>query len=261
MHMPELPDLQAFSHTLSRKLAGKKVDKIRAVYRKKLKTPEDDLRRALEGATLTSVYREGKELRLAFDNGNVLGLHLMLKGELHLVEGGHNRKYPIIEITFSDGTGLVMTDWQGQAVPKLNPGDAGAPDALSKEITPKFLKETLARSRATVKKLLTDQKVIRGIGNTYADEILWHARISPFSISNKIPEPAIRTLAKSIRTVLANAEKAILRKQPEIITGEVRDFLPIHNRDRTQSPGGAKILVDQTGGRKTYYTAEQKLYT
>src|SRR3990170_4457845 len=109
--MPELPDLQAFTRTLSKNLPGKKVEKLHAIYKKKLKTPEKDLRQALEGATLTSVYREGKELHFAFDNGNVLALHLMLKGKLHLFDTKNEEKYTIIELLFDDGTGLAMTDF------------------------------------------------------------------------------------------------------------------------------------------------------
>jgi len=258
--MPELPDLQAFSRNLTKKLSGKKVEKLRALYKKKLKTSEKDLQEGVEGAQLTSVYRDGKELHFAFDNGNVLALHLMLKGELHLFDGTHNKKYPIIELLFSDGTGLAMTDWQGQANPTLNPPPRKAPDALSKTVDYKFLKDMLGASKAAVKKLLMDQQVIRGIGNAFADEILWHAHISPFSISNKIPDTAIKYLAKSIRSVLTRAEKTILKTSPDIISGEVRDFLLIHNAKKTHSPDGAKIRVDTTSGRKTYYTNEQKLY-
>jgi len=258
--MPEFPDLQAFSRKLTRKLAGKKVEKLNAVYKKKLRTAELDLKRAIEGATLASIYRDGKELHFAFNNGNVLALHLMLKGELHLYQGAHDRKYPIIELLFSDGTGLAMTDWQGQANATLNPALREAPDALAKSVNYQFLKQTLAASKAAVKKLLIDQHVIRGIGNTYADEILWAARIAPFSISNKIPDPAIKMLARSIRSVLAKAEKTILKTHPEIISGEVRDFLHIHNPEKEKSPGGAEIRVETSGGRKTYYTDEQKAY-
>lgn len=258
--MPELPDLQVFSRNLTRKLAGKKVAKLQAVYKKKLKTAEKDLKRAVEGATLSSVYRDGKELHFAFDNGNVLALHLMLKGELHLFQGAHERKYPIIELLFSDGIGLAMTDWQGQANAALNPEPREAPDALAKSVNFQFLKKTLSASKAAVKKLLTDQRVIRGIGNTYADEILWDARISPFSISNKIPDAAIEMLARSLRSVLGKAEKTIMKTHHEIISGEIRDFLPIHNPDKEKSPGGAIIRVSTSGGRKTYYTDEQKVY-
>ena len=258
--MPELPDLQAFSQNLSKNLVGKKIEKLSALYKKKLKTPEKDLKRSLEGATLTSVYREGKELHFAFDNDNILALHMMLKGQLHFFHQKNEMKFTIIELLFNDGTGLAMTDFQGQATPTLNPEPKEAPDALSKEVNFKFLKEKINRSRAEIKKLLMDQKIVRGIGNAYADEILWHARISPFSISNSIPDPAIKTLAKSMKSVLQKAEKIILKRQPDIIGGEIRDFLGVHNSKKAQSPTGATIRIETKGSRKTYYTDEQKLF-
>lgn len=258
--MPELPDLQAFSRNLSKKLVGKKLEKIRAVQTKKLKSPEKAFQQMLEGATLTSVHRDGKELHLTFDNGSVLGLHMMLKGQLKYFQHSNENKFTIMELLFEDGTGLALTDFQKQANPTLNPEPRTAPDALSKEAGFKYLREKLQNSGAAIKKLLTDQDVIRGIGNAYADEILWHAGISPFSQSSKIPDEAVRKLARSIKTVFAKAEKQILKIDPELIGGEIRDFLAIHNPEKTHSPTGGKILIDETGGRKTYYTKEQQLY-
>ena len=258
--MPELPDLQAFSRNLDKRLTGKKVEKIHAITTKKLNTPEKELQRALGGSTLTSVSREGKELHFTFDNGNVLALHLMLKGQLHFFEEINEQRFTILEIVFSGGTGLAMTDFQRQATPTLNPEARDAPDALSDDAGFEFLKERLNRSKTTIKKLLTDQKFIRGIGNAYADEILWHARISPFSTCNKIPDAAIRKLSKSIRTVFNTAEETILKANPDIIGGEIRDFMAIHNPEKTQSPTKATIHVQSTGGRKTYFTDEQTLY-
>jgi formamidopyrimidine-DNA glycosylase len=258
--MPELPDLQVFSRNLSRTIAGKRLEKIHAIYKKKMKTSETEFQQAIGGSLLKSVYRDGKELHFAFENGNVLGLHMMLKGELRYFQNKNEHKYTIVELWFEGATGLAMTDFQGQAIAILNPGPRDAPDILSANAGYKFLKEKLNGSRQAVKKLLMDQKVVRGIGNAYADEILWHARISPFATSNTIPDAAIRKLTSSIKTVFARAEKAILKADPEIIGGEIRDFLAIHNPKKTISPTGAKIIVDQSGGRKTYYTREQKTF-
>lgn len=82
--MPELPDLQAFSRNLSKRLIGKRIEKIHAINKKKLNTSEKELQRALIGARLSSVRQEGKELHFVFDNGNILAVHLMLKGALRL---------------------------------------------------------------------------------------------------------------------------------------------------------------------------------
>lgn len=258
--MPELPDLQAFSRNLSKRLIGKRIEKIHAINKKKLNTSEKELQRALIGARLSAVRREGKELHFIFDNGNILGVHLMLKGELRLFESKNEHPFTILELIFADSTGLAVTDYQAQARPTLNPEPREAPDALSEKADYAFLKEKLNHSRTTIKKLLMDQNIIRGIGNAYADEILWHARISPFSICNKIPDQAIRKLHKSIKTIFARAEKSILKSNSDIIGGEIRDFLAIHNPEKTHSPTKAIIRNDQSGGRKTYYTDEQVCY-
>jgi len=257
--MPELPDLQVFSKNLTKQLVGKKLQKVTVVNKKKLKTPEAKLKKAIEKQQLKKIERVGKELHFSFANGNVLGLHLMLKGKLYLFEKKNEQKYTIIELLFDDDTGLAMTDFQGQATPTLNPEERDAPDALSKEVNYSFLKEQL-KTKAIIKNVLLDQHVLRGIGNAYADEILWKAGISPFSISNKIPDAKIKLLAKTIRTVLQNAEKQILKTHPDIIAGEVRDFLDIHNSKKKVSPTGGAILHATAGSRKTYYTEEQELF-
>jgi formamidopyrimidine-DNA glycosylase len=107
---------------------------------------------------------------------------------------------------------------------------------------------------------LLDQNAIRGIGNAYADEILWDAGISPFSISNKIPDTKLKALAKSIKSVLQDAEKQISKSNPDIIGGEIRDFLKIHNSKKKESPTGAPIKFAMVSSRKTYYTDEQELF-
>jgi formamidopyrimidine-DNA glycosylase len=257
--MPELPDLQVFSKNLTRHFAGKKLERIKVVNGAKLKDSQAALKKALEGTKLHSVYRSGKELRFEFDKDMILGLHLMLNGELKLFEEKNDHKNTIVELLFSNDKGFAVTDWQGLANVKLNPTDKEGVDALSKELDHKYLEEAL-QTKAIIKNVLMDQDVIRGIGNAYADEILWEAGISPFSKSNKIPAAKIKDLAKAIRSVLQNAEKQILKKKPDLISGEVRDFLVIHNAKKKESPTGGSILTKMAGGRKTYYTEEQQLF-
>jgi formamidopyrimidine-DNA glycosylase len=256
--MPELPDLHVFSQNLLKKLRGKKLEKLVLVNKSKLKSPAAKVKKAVEGQVVKKIYREGKEIHFLFANGQILGLHMMLRGMLHFFEGKNENKYNIAEMYFNNGMGLALTDYQRNANLTLNPMVKESPDALSKKVNPKLLKEILSR-KAAVKNVLLDQDVIRGIGNAYADEILWSARISPFSISEKIPAPTVAKLAKEIKSVLNSAIRQIAKKEPGIIGGEVRDFLKIHNSKREESPSGAKIKV-RPGSRKTYYTDEQKLY-
>lgn len=258
--MPELPDLQVFSRNLTKAFVGKTLKLISVRNAKKLNVAVAKLKSGLENQKLTAINRLGKELYFEFNNGNILSLHLMLRGKLYKFEETNAVKYTIIELLFTDNSGLAMADFQGQATPTFNPEPREAPDALSKEVDLSFLKAQLGKSKAVVKNLLLDQHIIRGIGNAYADEILWDAGISPFSISNKIPGEKIKVLLKSIKNVLQKAEKSILKTHPDIISGEIRDFMLIHNAKKEKSPTGAAIQIENASSRKTYYTKEQTLY-
>jgi formamidopyrimidine-DNA glycosylase len=259
LFMPELPDLQIFSRNLNKQLAGKTLEKINVLPGARLNVAKAALKKSLESQKLVKVYREGKELRFVFQNGNILGLHLMLRGKLYWFEAGNQHNSTLLELVFKDG-GLALTDYQRKAAITLNPPASAAPDALSKEVTSQFWKERL-QSRAAIKNLLLDQHVIRGIGNAYADEILWDAGISPFSISNKLPPAKIKALASSVKKVLKKAEQQISKADPDIIGGEIRDFLLIHNAKKKSSPTGGAIKQKTAGARKTYYTDEQELFT
>lgn len=258
--MPELPDLNVFAKNLDKQLAGKKVEAINVKNKSKLKVPVSELKKEIEGTKLKKIYREGKELHYEFSNGNILGMHLMLHGNLYLLGEKNDKKNTIVEMHFEKDKVLVLTDYQGAANITLDPEVKDAPDALSDEVNYDFLKEKLSKKKTTIKAFLLDQKNIRGIGNAYADEILWESKIHPESKCNKIPDDRIKALAKDIKSVLMDAEKQILKINPGIISGEERSFLKIHNSKKKESPNGKKIHNKMVNSRITYYTDEQELY-
>src|SRR5438045_6247301 len=94
--MPELPDLEAFSGNLTKKFAGETLAKIKIVNKSNLKTSGKDFK-TLEGQELKKIYREGKELRFQFKE-NILGLHLMLNGNLYLFDKSNTHTHTIIEL-------------------------------------------------------------------------------------------------------------------------------------------------------------------
>lgn len=257
--MPELPDLQVFSRNLKKLISGKTIRKIELAKAKNSNATANELK-VLDDQAVKKIYREGKELFLEFAQGDVLSFHMMLHGKLVYSEKVEQQKNTITELHFKDGSSLVLTDFQGLANIKLNPEKKLGMDALSKELDFNFLKSQIEKKRTNIKAVLMDQKIISGIGNAYADEILWDAGIAPGSVAKKIPDEKIKDLAKSIRKVLEEAEENISKAKPDIIAGEVRDFLKIHNSHLQKSPGGADIKVEVKGGRKTYYTEEQELY-
>jgi formamidopyrimidine-DNA glycosylase len=258
--MPEIPDIEVFCASLKKTYAGKKLTGFKVVNEKKLKDDPRVLTQTLEGKTLKDVYRSGKELRFLFSENTLLGMHLMLTGDIIPFEGNNERKSTIVEFHFGDGKALALTDRMKNAFVKLAPEDKGGIDALDKGLNFSYLKKALQR-KAVIKNVLLDQDVIRGIGNAYSDEILWESRISPFSVANAVPDEAIRELAKNIKGVLRKAIKQISKHHPDLIHGEVRDFLNIHSKTKKESPTGFPIQIKEKGIAKTYFTEEQVLYT
>jgi formamidopyrimidine-DNA glycosylase len=260
--MPELPDLQVFKTNLEELFAGKKLDKISVTAAGKINVPAKNLQKALTGKKLLNISRNGKELFFYFEDNQILSFHLMLHGAFyHFKNDTETIKHKIMALEFDNGEGVALTDWQKSAHASLNPEMPGIPDALSREFTIKYLREGIEkRNKKEIKELLTDQKFIRGIGNAYADEILWEAKISPLSIGSKIPAEDLKRLHRSIKKCLADAEKKIRKEYPGIISGEKRDFMKVHNSHLDESPTGYKIKHVKSGGRSTYYTDEQTLY-
>ena len=256
--MPELPDIEVFCRNFKKIYGGKKLVKIKLVNNKNIKDSQKELSKALDGQTLKDVFRSGKEMRFLFSNKKILGLHLMLTGDLIPFEGKNERKSTKVEFYFENGN-LVLADRFKNALVKLDPEDKEGLDALDQKLNYSYLKKAFNR-KAAVKNILLDQNIIRGIGNGYSDEILWQTRISPFSKANAIPDEKIKELAKNIKKVLKSATKKIYENHPGLIHGEIRDFMDIHTKKKDKSPTGAKIKIAERGMLKTYYTDEQVLY-
>lgn len=256
--MPEIPDLNIFNKNLSKRLIGKVLIEINILVPRKLKVPESALKEAFEGQKLAAISREGKELHFAFENGRVLGLHLMLHGTMFWYDDKNENKFTIAELLFSDGTGLAITDWQKAVILTLDPKPTKVPDALS--IPDDYLIAALKVTSHPIKTVLTEGKVVRGIGNAYVDEILYSAKISPFSKANKIPENKVDTIIKAIKNVLTDAESHISKVFPDTITEKERDFLQVHRPRHQLTPSGETILKAEINSRKTYYTEGQELF-
>jgi formamidopyrimidine-DNA glycosylase len=257
--MPELPDLAIFSDNLSSKLKGKRVQSVDYHKEKRLNVTPDALRNALVNTSLEAVRRSGKEIEFLFSGGSVLSVHLMLSGGFTVTQTPASVKFKVLTMSFEDGAALVVNDPRGLTVVTLNPTAATVPDAL--DIDADYVRTKIsANPRLLAKAFLIDQSIVRGIGNAYADEMLWLARISPKSVVGKIPGSAVDALAAALRTVLNDAISEIKKINPDVTSGEIRDFLKIHNPELKHSPNGRPIVKEQVASKTTYSTDEQIIY-
>ena len=259
--MPELPDLEVAAENLQERLHGKHVSDVKVLRPKRVRASEQELRKALKGAKIEKVRREGKELRIDFSGGNTLGIHLMLNGEMVIAEKGEEAKYVTMDLQLSDRSTLAITDRQAWVTVELNPESSDVPDALGRNFTLKyFLDQTHRKPSLPIKMLLVDQDVVQGIGNAYSDEILWHAKVDPESKVNDLSEDVRKKIFHEIPKVLKQAIKDMKKAHPGMINGEPREHLAVHNNGLDKSPTGKPILTKDVKGKKSYYTKEQKLY-
>ena len=261
--MPELPDLENFKGNIYKRLSSKRLKNVHVYNHKKVTTPQSYFVSELTGRELTTINRFGKELLFDFADGKIVSAHLMLSGRISIltdpaaVAGTH---YKIFSLEF-ENEAIVFSDMGELCTIKYKPVRDGTPDAFGEDFTLEYFQKIARKKAATnIKAFLIDQRVVKGIGNAYADEILWHARISPHCLVGKIPDAAIATLYNSIITVLRDAVESIRAIAPDIISGEERSFLQVHTKLKKQTATGFPIIVERIASKTTYYTKEQVFY-
>ena len=269
--MPELPDLQVFSENLKKRILNKNISLVTVYNSRKIDTPELFCEK-LTRTNIQDIIRDGKELFFQLANGNCFSVHLMLSGKFFITNqnDAENIKSKITSLSFDDddaatpnggAQAFVIADYQGLCKVSLNPKAPKAPDALSETFTFAYFSNTLRKNAAkNIKAVLIDQYVVRGIGNAYIDEILWKADISPESVTGKIPEQKTKDLYEAIPFIFNDAIYNIQKISPDIISGEERSFLRVHNPRKKFTDEGDKIIVKTVATKTTYFTEKQKLY-
>ncbi len=208
--MPELPEVETIRRQLERAFCG---DRILHV---ELKTPQllqnstpESLRRALEGRQVQAIGRRGKFLEFCCQ-GVFLVFHLGMSGIfLQCLSRSRFPQHIHLTIQWASGRGLYYQDvrrfgkiWLYRQPPHF---PALGEEPLDKKFTLSKLKKLLNLSRSNIKRFLMDQTRLAGIGNIYANEILFEARISPFRRTCTLQEEEIRRLHRAICQVLTLA--------------------------------------------------------
>jgi formamidopyrimidine-DNA glycosylase len=209
--MPELPEVEALRRALDEPVGAFPVEKAGPAHVATLKTFDPPLS-ALEGRRLAGVRRRGKRLLFPTDDGElVVLLHLMSAGRLrYLAAGEAGPKTPAFRLRFQGGGELVLTE----AGPKKRAGVwLLAPEAAEAELAhlgpealglgAERLGEICAADSRRLHSLLRDQRSIAGIGRAWANEILHHAQLSPYALSQDLEPDEVARLAEAIDVELA----------------------------------------------------------
>ena len=261
--MPELPDLEVFKSNIFSRLTSKRLVSLE-VFSPKITTPKSILEIELIGRDLSCVSRYGKELLFDFADNRIIAAHLMLNGKVSIVSDSgavEKIKSKVFALNFERESVILHDTGNVGTVIRYKPIIGGAPDALGKDFTLDYFIGMAQRKATTnIKAFLIDQKVVKGIGNAYADEILWSSRISPKSITGQIPGEAMAKLYNAIGKVLSDAVVSIKAIAPDIISGEERSFLNVHSRFKKKTETGFPIIVETIASKTTYFTEEQIAY-
>jgi formamidopyrimidine-DNA glycosylase len=264
--MPELPDISAYLTALEHRIAGQRLENIRLGSPFLLRTVDPPLQSA-SGRRVTGLRRIGKRIAIGLDDDFWLVVHLMIAGRLHWRPRGAklSGRQNLAAFDFPEGT-LVLTEAgskrraslhliQGES--NLSSLDAGGIDVFTSDLD--AFRKVLTLENHTLKRALTDPRVLSGIGNAYSDEILHAAQLSPIALTQKLkPEEWTRlfdatrqTLETWIAKLRAEAEEGF----PEKVTAFRKD-MAVHGRYGLPCPRcGDKVLRIRYADKETNYCA------
>ena len=220
--MPELPEVETVRRGLEGAIVGRRIDEVQVPGRRTVRRQSPaELEIRLIGRSFTAAGRRGKFLLLSLDDDAVLVIHLRMTGQLLHVR---SRKSPPLEahtqvvMKLGDGTELRFVDPRtfGEWFVSHEIDSRGIPaelahlgrDPLLEGLPARYLVDRLAGRRASLKALLTDQRIVAGIGSIYADEICFRARLRPDRAGGSLSAPEVASLARAARAVLAEAVRS-----------------------------------------------------
>ena len=238
--MPELPDIAVYQESLSKRIVGRTLQRVRLLNPFLLRTAVPPIS-SVEGKTVRSIERLGKRIVLALEGELYLVLHLMIAGRLRWLQAKDKPpgRITLALLEFDNGT-LAFTEAGtkrraslhlvrgGEALRAMDPGGA---DVFS--VDEKMFSNLLKKENHTLKRALTDPHLFSGIGNAYSDEILHRARLSPVALTSSLKDAEVVTLFKATKAVLQEWIARVRAEAgdafPEKVTA-FRDGMAVHGR-------------------------------
>jgi formamidopyrimidine-DNA glycosylase len=268
--VPELPEVETIRTRLEPVLVGRRFERVR-IDDGRVTRPFEPAQVAaeLEGERVAAVERRGKYLVVRFESGRVLLIHLRMTGNLlHAARGAPAEASHVRAVVrLDDGSDVLYRDvrrfgtWLLVEPEELDPylADRLGEEPLGAGFTPGTFGRRLAGRRAPLKAALLDQRSLAGMGNIYADEALWRARLHPLRPAGSLTTPELRRLHRAVRAALEaglRRQGATLRdyRTPDGGRGSMQEEFRVYGRagehcDRCGTP----IEKTRVGGRGTWY--------
>ncbi len=280
--MPELPEVETVRRGLSGLIIGKIVTSQTHDTAKSFPNTVQDVNQFLIGASVVEVRRRAKVLMIDLSSGYSLLVHLKMTGQLVYVGkerfgAGHPNdslvnelpdKTTRVTLTFEDGSALYFNDQRKFGWVKLIPSAEipntpfmlkVGPEPLAKDFTAQdFIQRLTRRSKTNIKAVLLDQTVIAGVGNIYADESLWGAKIHPQRLVSTLATEEMQSLYTEVRAVMnlsiekgGSSNKNYVNAEGK--KGSYMDFARVFRREGLACPRcGSIIKKMRVAGRGTH---------
>ncbi|EEI18730.1 Formamidopyrimidine-DNA glycosylase [Lentilactobacillus hilgardii] len=206
--MPELPEVETVRRGLTELVAGSQIRTVDVLYPKMINLPPEDFTNALKNQIIKKIDRRGKYLFIRINNGLTIVSHLRMEGKYDVEpEGTPLSKHTHIVFHLTDGRQLRYNDTRKFG--RINLVDTGheltvaglktiGPEPTERDLTLDYMRKIFGKSKKLVKPFLLDQSNIAGLGNIYADEVLWLSKINPKQPVNTLSVVELKLLRKSI---------------------------------------------------------------
>jgi len=267
--MPELPEVETIRRQLEPEVRGATIAELEVLDPRWTRpVAPEEVSGPVAGRRIEALGRRGKYLLLRLDGGDTLVMHLRMTGNLLLTEHGQpDQAYLRARIRLGDGRELRFTDARrfgeafllgAEALEERFRGRLGV-EPLSKEFTTEELGRTASGSRAPLKSFLLDQARLAGVGNIYADEALFRARLHPLSPAGSMREEHLGALRDGVIEALSagldgGGASIDDYRDARGERGSMQDEFLVHRREGEPCPRcGETIRRIVVGGRSTYY--------
>ncbi len=265
--MPELPEVETIKEDLRELVVGSEIERARVLDASLVEQPSaEEFVSRLEGASITGARRRAKHLIVELGTGDSLVFQLKIGGQLLLVPPVEEPETALMLVLDLDDRRLFLRDETGFTRARLLDADeleerlsTLGPEPIEEEFDAGYLQRTIGSRRAQIKPLLLDQKVVSGIGNIYADEILYDARLHPRRKANTLSEDEWEALYAAIRSNLAAGIEhrgTTVRLYKDVLDrpGEHQNYLRVFEKHGQPCPGcEGEVVREKVSGRPSHF--------
>jgi formamidopyrimidine-DNA glycosylase len=207
--MPELREVVRAARQLTRAALGKSIASVRAIHPALKRKLSPSQSRSARGKRIESIERRGKHQLIHLDSGDTLVVHFRMNGDWEVgTTADALDRFARAVLELADGTRISLVDRRALSSITLDKKGASSLPKLGREasdpsLDAEYLRSALARKKIAIKPAIMDQSVVAGLGNIYAAEALWEAKLDPRKSAAKVSRAKLATLVDAIRLVLS----------------------------------------------------------